>query len=69
MGGLYDFLRKTPVSDEQKMLFIVGISRGMLHLHKEGVIHRDLAVRNILLSKHLEPKVNNFFFGIKVKIS
>lgn len=32
----------------------------MLHLHMEKVIHRDLAVRNILLTAHLEPKVSDF---------
>eukprot|EP01117_Protostelium_nocturnum_P014323 TRINITY_DN5446_c0_g2_i3.p1 TRINITY_DN5446_c0_g2~~TRINITY_DN5446_c0_g2_i3.p1 ORF type:complete len:1553 (+),score=475.01 TRINITY_DN5446_c0_g2_i3:123-4781(+) len=60
MGGLYNYLRENEVSDEQKMNFIVGIARGMLHLHHERVIHRDLAVRNILLNKFLEPKVSDF---------
>jgi len=45
---------------DQKQKFIAQIALGMLHLHKEKVIHRDLAVRNILLSKHLDAKVADF---------
>eukprot|EP01117_Protostelium_nocturnum_P021040 TRINITY_DN997_c0_g2_i1.p1 TRINITY_DN997_c0_g2~~TRINITY_DN997_c0_g2_i1.p1 ORF type:complete len:1599 (+),score=445.16 TRINITY_DN997_c0_g2_i1:202-4797(+) len=59
-GGLFDYLRRNEVSEQQKMMFVSGIARGMLHLHAEKVIHRDLAVRNILLTKHLEPKVSDF---------
>ncbi|PRP84455.1 putative Leucine-rich repeat receptor protein kinase EXS precursor [Planoprotostelium fungivorum] len=54
-GSLYDFLRKNTVGLEMKMEWITGIALGMLHLHKE-----NLAVRNILLTKHLEPKVTDF---------
>ncbi|PRP75309.1 putative leucine-rich repeat receptor-like protein kinase [Planoprotostelium fungivorum] len=59
-GSLYNFLRANPVTWEKKIALIQGIALGMLHLHLEKVIHRDLAVRNILLTKHLEPKVSDF---------
>ncbi|PRP76885.1 hypothetical protein PROFUN_14680 [Planoprotostelium fungivorum] len=59
-GSLYDYLRIEPVSHLQKLNFIVGIARGMLHLHLEKVIHRDLAVRNILLTRWKEAKVADF---------
>eukprot|EP01117_Protostelium_nocturnum_P008294 TRINITY_DN2962_c0_g1_i2.p1 TRINITY_DN2962_c0_g1~~TRINITY_DN2962_c0_g1_i2.p1 ORF type:complete len:1112 (-),score=374.17 TRINITY_DN2962_c0_g1_i2:72-3407(-) len=59
-GSLYHYLRKNSVSENQKNHFIEGIAKGMLHLHYEGVIHRDLAVRNILLTKHLDVKVSDF---------
>eukprot|EP01114_Cavostelium_apophysatum_P018990 TRINITY_DN598_c0_g1_i5.p1 TRINITY_DN598_c0_g1~~TRINITY_DN598_c0_g1_i5.p1 ORF type:complete len:509 (-),score=93.43 TRINITY_DN598_c0_g1_i5:55-1581(-) len=46
---------------ENEMLFRYtrGIAAGMSHLHQENIIHRDLAVRNILLH-HGEPKVADF---------
>ncbi|PRP80703.1 CLL4A clavata1-like receptor S/T protein kinase protein [Planoprotostelium fungivorum] len=58
----------------QKMSFIMQIGKlafsshaidsitaqGMLHLHMEKIIHRDLAVRNILLTSHLDAKVADF---------
>ncbi|PRP77606.1 hypothetical protein PROFUN_00467 [Planoprotostelium fungivorum] len=59
-GSLYNYLRREPVSHLQKLNFIVGIARGMLHLHLEKVIHRDLAVRNILLTRWKEAKVADF---------
>ncbi|PRP73371.1 hypothetical protein PROFUN_16794, partial [Planoprotostelium fungivorum] len=59
-GCLYPYLRSKTVPWEQKFQFIQGIALGMLHLHMEKVIHRDLAVRNILLTAHLVPKVADF---------
>ncbi|PRP82193.1 hypothetical protein PROFUN_10402 [Planoprotostelium fungivorum] len=59
-GSLYSYLRKIDCELEVKMHFIVGIARGMLHLHKENIIHRDLAVRNILLTETMIPKVSDF---------
>eukprot|EP01117_Protostelium_nocturnum_P011617 TRINITY_DN4219_c0_g1_i1.p1 TRINITY_DN4219_c0_g1~~TRINITY_DN4219_c0_g1_i1.p1 ORF type:complete len:242 (-),score=30.78 TRINITY_DN4219_c0_g1_i1:50-775(-) len=59
-GGLYEHLRVESVSDAMKMNLILGIARGILHLHSEGVIHRDLACRNVLLDRGLEPKVSDF---------
>eukprot|EP01117_Protostelium_nocturnum_P014861 TRINITY_DN5701_c0_g1_i1.p1 TRINITY_DN5701_c0_g1~~TRINITY_DN5701_c0_g1_i1.p1 ORF type:complete len:2449 (-),score=807.95 TRINITY_DN5701_c0_g1_i1:2-7348(-) len=59
-GNLYNYLRENTASDDTKMKFIINISRGMLHLHLEKIIHRDLAVRNILLTSSLEIKVSDF---------
>eukprot|EP01117_Protostelium_nocturnum_P000459 TRINITY_DN1052_c0_g2_i1.p1 TRINITY_DN1052_c0_g2~~TRINITY_DN1052_c0_g2_i1.p1 ORF type:complete len:1217 (+),score=369.42 TRINITY_DN1052_c0_g2_i1:191-3841(+) len=59
-GSLYQYLRGNQVDFEQKKKFLAGIALGMLHLHSEKIVHRDLAVRNILLTKHLEPKVADF---------
>jgi len=39
---------------------IKGISHGMYHLHQERIVHRDLACRNVLLSKDNEPKITDF---------
>ncbi|PRP83292.1 hypothetical protein PROFUN_09504 [Planoprotostelium fungivorum] len=59
-GGLFDYLRQNECTIDQKVKFMLEIALGMLHLHKEKVIHRDLAVRNILLNSHLEAKVADF---------
>lgn len=56
-GSLYALLRApVPISDEVQQQIIIGIARGMLHLHKESVVHRDLAARNVLVS----PRVSFF---------
>ncbi|PRP73159.1 putative leucine-rich repeat receptor-like protein kinase [Planoprotostelium fungivorum] len=59
-GSLYNHLRTNQSTMQDKYRYISEISLGMLHLHKEKIIHRDLAVRNILLSRHLEVKVSDF---------
>ncbi|PRP85200.1 LRR receptor-like serine/threonine-protein kinase GSO1-like [Planoprotostelium fungivorum] len=48
-GSLLSYLRENfdSVTNEQKMSFIMQIAQGMLHLHMEKIIHRDLAVRNV----------------------
>eukprot|EP01119_Soliformovum_irregulare_P011622 TRINITY_DN2934_c0_g1_i2.p3 TRINITY_DN2934_c0_g1~~TRINITY_DN2934_c0_g1_i2.p3 ORF type:complete len:268 (+),score=58.22 TRINITY_DN2934_c0_g1_i2:1173-1976(+) len=49
-----------PISIEQQKKWCFGIAKGILHLHEEGIIHRDLAVRNVLLTENLEVKVADF---------
>jgi serine/threonine protein kinase len=36
------------------------IASGILHLHMEGVIHRDLAVRNLLVDDNMSVRVADF---------
>ena len=58
---MYDYLHgDAVVDDDQKIKFAKGIASGMSHLHTEGIIHRDLATRNILLSEGLTPKISDF---------
>jgi serine/threonine protein kinase len=47
-----------PLSEERMLKLIRRIAAGMYHLHKHNVIHRDLASRNILLTKNGEPKIS-----------
>ncbi|PRP89037.1 hypothetical protein PROFUN_02315 [Planoprotostelium fungivorum] len=59
-GSLYTYLRENTVDFAKKKEMMIGVAAGMIHLHAEGVIHRDLAVRNILLTKSMQPKVSDF---------
>jgi hypothetical protein len=60
-GGSLDTLIYTnpTLTREQANRYALGIARGMLHLHREGIIHRDLATRNVLLKNDI-PKVTDF---------
>jgi STE20-like kinase len=51
-GGSLDLLLfdpTQPLTAEYQFRLILGIARGMLHLHKNNIVHRDLAARNILV--------------------
>jgi tRNA A-37 threonylcarbamoyl transferase component Bud32 len=43
-----------------------AIARGLDHLHQNNIVHRDLAVRNVLLH-HGEPKISDFGMSRKLK--
>jgi len=63
-GSLIGYLKKNgklPINQSINML--LGISLGVMHLHKNNIIHRDLAARNILLSSKLDAVVSDFGFA------
>jgi len=63
-GSLSHFLqgpRAKELEAADKMIELSrGCAAGILHLHTEGIIHRDIAARNILLTSSLSPKVSDF---------
>jgi hypothetical protein len=50
----------TPLSATQLSLIALGVADGMRALHSAGLVHRDLKSGNILLDKHLFPKICDF---------
>lgn len=60
-GSLFDFLMSDAKIDVWSSVKIMkGIALGMSHLSHEGVVHRDLASRNILLDDSFEAVVSDF---------
>jgi serine/threonine protein kinase len=61
-GSLYDLLvrknKRLPLITLVQMARDVAL--GLLHLHKEHVVHRDVAARNILVGKNYEVYVADF---------
>ena len=49
-----------PLSWAQRLNIALGISRGLRHLHEHDLVHGDIKSDNILLDKHLEPKIGDF---------
>jgi len=62
MGTLRDYLEKLNENLQLNVILklIQGIACGLSVLHKHGVVHRDIAARNILLGENLVPKVSDF---------
>lgn len=54
------FKKQNQLTDYDMFKFAYGISNGMAALALAGVVHRDLACRNVLLSEHLHAKVRCF---------
>lgn len=60
-GNLVNYLLSNgEISSSQVLSWAKDIAAGMSHLHLEGIVHRDLAVRNLLLTSTLEIKISDF---------
>jgi len=63
-GSLWNLLQSSTLLNIFSLVKIAtGCAEGLNHLHKEGIIHRDIAARNILLTKDLIPKISDFGFA------
>ena len=61
-GTVWSKLQDTnsPLTWKQRGYIAVGTARGLYHLHANNVVHSDIKPENILLDKHLEPKIADF---------
>eukprot|EP01117_Protostelium_nocturnum_P003081 TRINITY_DN14024_c0_g1_i1.p1 TRINITY_DN14024_c0_g1~~TRINITY_DN14024_c0_g1_i1.p1 ORF type:complete len:647 (-),score=226.93 TRINITY_DN14024_c0_g1_i1:62-2002(-) len=63
-GALDAFLRKKKnadrLSNNDLLLMGFDIAKGMMYLQSKGVIHRDLACRNLLVDSSLRVKISDF---------
>jgi serine/threonine protein kinase len=63
-GSLDKLLANTLLNQNEQRALVLGIAMGLVHLHENKIIHRDLASRNvlvrygILLSTQLLTKYN-----------
>ena len=49
-----------PLSWDVRANIALGTSRGLTHLHANGIKHGDIKSGNVLLDKHFEPKIGDF---------
>jgi serine/threonine protein kinase len=63
-GTLKDILQRENLNPAQKTTIIYGLLNGVSHLHKAGIVHRDLKAGNILMARDQKgefiPKISDF---------
>lgn len=60
MGSLETLIKSGTLTLDDKLHIILGMTSGLLHLHKSGIVHRDIAARNILVGEGQVAKISDF---------
>lgn len=58
---------RPPLSLGQKVRVFVQCLRAVAHMHSKGVLHRDLKLENVLLTRGLEVKICDFGWAIEAQ--
>lgn len=66
-GTLFALNQKKTLSTGEIVLLLISISQGLQAIHDAGVVHRDLKLENILLSKTSLTKISDF--GVSAFVS
>jgi hypothetical protein len=62
-GSLDGYVESQTYGDDIMWQLAYGIACGMASLAEQGIVHRDLATRNVLLDSNLTPKVADFGYA------
>lgn len=62
-GNLQAYLVKTDVPEHLKLLWAGDVAAGVAHVHDKGLLHRDIATRNVLLYSEMRCKVRFGYTG------
>eukprot|EP00029_Vermamoeba_vermiformis_P006808 TRINITY_DN2774_c0_g1_i1.p1 TRINITY_DN2774_c0_g1~~TRINITY_DN2774_c0_g1_i1.p1 ORF type:complete len:863 (+),score=136.33 TRINITY_DN2774_c0_g1_i1:60-2648(+) len=67
-GSLWSQIQGHPPQSKQQVLdMLVSIASGLEHLHSNGIIHRDVAARNVLITAEGHLKLADFGMSRKLK--
>jgi len=63
---LYEYLVNNDVAWNDIFTITQGISRGLYYLHEVNVVHRQISVKNIVLTKEFVAKLTSFEVAVTV---
>ncbi|XP_066241108.1 serine/threonine-protein kinase PLK4 [Saccopteryx leptura] len=60
--------RRKPFSENEARHFMHQIITGMLYLHSHGILHRDLTLSNLLLTRNMNIKIADFGLATQLQM-
>ena len=68
-GELFKYIqqRGSPLSEAEARRVVEQIVHGLKYLHSHGIIHRDLKLSNLLLTRGYDIKIADFGLAVKLK--
>ncbi|XP_012590289.1 PREDICTED: serine/threonine-protein kinase PLK4, partial [Condylura cristata] len=60
--------RMKPFSEDEARHFLRQITTGMLYLHAHGILHRDLTLSNLLLTRSMNVKIADFGLATQLAV-
>ncbi|XP_066286299.1 serine/threonine-protein kinase PLK4-like [Branchiostoma lanceolatum] len=69
-GELGSFLKKQGkvLTEEEARNFMRQIIEGLLYLHSHGIVHRDMTLSNLLLTRTMDVKIADFGLATQLKV-
>eukprot|EP00794_Sanderia_malayensis_P006890 gene6890-7668_t len=69
-GDLQRFLKNSgkPMNENEARKILLQVLLGVLYLHSHGILHRDLTMGNLLLTKDMKVKISDFGLAAKLKL-
>ena len=65
--NLREYLKESPLTRERRLELAAQIAAGLADAHRNGIIHRDLKMENVLITPTGRAKITDFGIALQVK--